>query len=178
MESLGGDESVHEFLTRRFGSGMTKLASAGMHGIYAASLEDLSAKSVLGRVVEYEKNHGSVLWGLWKTRHDPTKQKEKEEDMKRWAELGELGKKREGWAMYGLRGGLGRLTDRLAEEVKKEGRVEIRMEEPVERLETSSEGITVSQRSSASIAALCPSPICDRPCSENNLVETSLYLSS
>ena len=138
---------MDSFLLRRFGPGVANLASAGLHGIYAASTTDLSAKTVLGRVYEYEQEYGSVIMGLLRAKYSSKAKIEKEEEEKRWAGLGELGKERESWAMYGLRGGLGSLTKRLEREIRERG-VDIKLGEMVEGLRPTEEGVNVSAISS------------------------------
>jgi len=138
----GEDESVDSFLQRRFGRKVAGLASAMMHGIYAASSTELSAKMVLGAAYEGERRTGSMLWGLilrvFSRSHRQKLKAEKEE----WAQLGQLGKEREKWSMYGLRGGIGSLTDRLAEEIKARG-VEIMLGTTVVSLEPSDKGVII-----------------------------------
>lgn len=136
------DESVDSFLRRRFGDGIARLASAGLHGIYAASTEDLSAQFVLGKVYQYEKDHGSVVKGLWKGPRSVGAKKEKEEDRARWAALGDLGKERESWAMYGLKGGLQTLVRGLEERCRHNG-VDLRLNERVTSLDALDEGVKV-----------------------------------
>lgn len=121
---------------------MATLASAGLHGIYAASSTDLSAKTVLGRLYEWEKEYGSVIVGMIRAKYSEKAKIEKEEETQRWAPLGQLGKDREDWAMYGLKGGLGSLTGRLEKEIRARG-VDVRLGEKVEGLEPGTEGIKV-----------------------------------
>lgn len=143
------DESVYAFLSRRFGAGVTELASAGMHGIYAASLEDLSAQAVLGRVWGYEAEYGSVLRGLYRDGKSDRGRREKEEERKRWEGLGELGRVRQDWAMYGLKGGLGTLTRRLEQAVRSRSNVEVRLGESVQSVELTPRGVEVGRLSSS-----------------------------
>lgn len=138
------DESVDSFLRRRFGAGVASIATAGLHGIYAASTEDLSAKAVLGKLCEYEADYGSIMMGLWKGRNSATAKREKEEERARWAPLGAMAKEREGWAMYGLKGGLETLIKGLQEGCEKNG-VEIRLNERVTSLQPVEKGVEVGR---------------------------------
>ena len=141
------DESVHSYLTRRFGKGVAKLASAGMHGIYAASLEDLSAKAILGRVFDWESEYGSVIWGMFRDKKSLKRVMERKDEEGRWAQLGEIGRDREDWAMYGLKGGIGTLTGRLEGFIKDQGGVEVRLGESVRGLKSTPEGVEVGRKS-------------------------------
>ena len=140
------DESADTFLRRRFGDAIANLASAGMHGIYAASPSQLSARAVLGGVYEGEREFGSVLYGLLRRSWSAASKREKEEARVEWAELGELGKVREGWRIYGLKGGLESLTRRLGEVVRDRG-VEIRLKEKVVGLAVEDDSVRVSASS-------------------------------
>lgn len=56
------DESVESFLTRRFGKNLpNNIVSAVFHGIYAADVAKLSAKTTMTKLVEAELNHGSII---------------------------------------------------------------------------------------------------------------------
>lgn len=56
------DESVASFLTRRFGASLpTNVISAVFHGVYAADIHKLSAKTTLKSMFDAEKSHGSVI---------------------------------------------------------------------------------------------------------------------
>jgi oxygen-dependent protoporphyrinogen oxidase len=94
-------------------------------------------------VYEYEKEYGSVIMGLLRAKHSAKAKAEKKEEEDRWAVLGELGKERERWAMYGIRGGLGSLTARLEREIKGRG-VDVKLGEIVESLQPNKEGVSVS----------------------------------
>lgn len=60
------DESVHSFLTRRFG-GRTHLAdnivSAAVHGIWAGDTRSLSIRSLMPSLWEREQSHGRLVFG-------------------------------------------------------------------------------------------------------------------
>lgn len=132
-KSASEDESVDSFLRRRFGDGVADLASAGMHGIYAASSAQLSARAVLGKVHDVEQQYGSVLYGMWRRSRTRSAKKEKADEAKRWEGMGQVAKDKDDWAMYGLKGGLHTLTDALHQRLKAKG-VEIRMNESVNSL--------------------------------------------
>ncbi|KAK8853421.1 protoporphyrinogen oxidase [Kwoniella newhampshirensis] len=143
----GRDESVDSFFRRRFGPDIAdNLASAMVHGIYAASSRDLSVRAAFPSLWDSERRYGSVVAGMFLG----TKSRSEREDEKReWRELGELGEEREKWSLYGLRGGLGSLISRLKDFVVKDDRVEIILDEMVRKIDhhdstrTKSKKITV-----------------------------------
>lgn len=61
------DESIYDFITRRFGSDslVSNLASALFFGIYATDVKNLSANYCIPRLVNYEKTHGGIFRGLF-----------------------------------------------------------------------------------------------------------------
>ena len=59
------DESIQDFVTRRFGKGFSDdLISAMVHGIYAGDVSKLSVRSTFGMLYHLEKDYGSVAVGL------------------------------------------------------------------------------------------------------------------
>jgi protoporphyrinogen/coproporphyrinogen III oxidase len=61
------DETVAEFVQRRLGKEIfERAAQALIGGIYMADLNELSAKASIGRFVELESKHGSIIRGLLK----------------------------------------------------------------------------------------------------------------
>ncbi|TPX42542.1 protoporphyrinogen oxidase [Synchytrium endobioticum] len=59
------DESIHEFISRRFGPNVAnRLMSALTHGIYAGDSHRLSIKSCFRSLYEYEKAYGSIVLGM------------------------------------------------------------------------------------------------------------------
>ncbi|WWD19849.1 protoporphyrinogen oxidase [Kwoniella shandongensis] len=134
------DESVDSFFRRRFGPNIAdNLASAMVHGIYATSSKTLSLRSAFPILWEAEQKYGSVVVGMLM---GTKSRQEREEERTEWAELGVLGKEREKWSLYGLKGGLGTLTNHLKEFVIRENRVEIRSDEMVNKIEAPSRSTT------------------------------------
>lgn len=117
-----GDESVAAFFRRRFGAGAARTASAFVHGIYAADPEQLSLRSAFGLLHAAEKKGGSVVLGMLRgARPRP----EVEAEAAAWAAIVPLGKTREAWNMYALRGGMGQLIAALEDKARAAG-VDIR----------------------------------------------------
>lgn len=116
------------------------LISAMVHGIYAADSRRLSVRAAFPSLWEAEKQHGSIILGMLRgTKTREEKQREKEE----WEKLGRLGKEREGWSLYGLKGGLGSLTSKLESAARSNG-VDTRLGQPAEAVTPSQDGFDVS----------------------------------
>ena len=86
-----------------------------VHGIYAAASSSLSVRSAFPQLWEAEQRAGSVLLGSLLT------SPKSEEETAQWAALGPLDKERQGWSLYGLRGGLGALIERLGTAIRDRG---------------------------------------------------------
>lgn len=136
------DESVASFFERRFGPRVAHIASAFVHGIYAADPASLSLRSAFGILHDAEKRYGSVVLGMLRGVATPAA---KAAEAAAWAELGELGKKREKWSMYALTGGMEALTARLGAEAATNG-VDVRCgpEGRVSGLTKTADGVEVS----------------------------------
>ncbi|WVQ83670.1 protoporphyrinogen oxidase [Cryptococcus sp. DSM 104549] len=155
------DESVDSFFRRRLGDNVANnLASAMVHGIYAASSITLSLRAAFPLLWEAENKRGSIVAGMLLG----TKSKaQREEEKQEWAELGQLGKDRENWSLYGLKGGLSTLTHRLHEAVTSQG-VEVKSFTPATIIELGDDPSTVTVHTPSSsfttshlISALPPS---------------------
>lgn len=86
------ERSVAEFVEDHFGrEAVEYLAQPLLAGVYGSPPEDLSADSVIPRFIEYEREYGSLLRGVWKNRE----------------------RHREGALFLTLREGMGSLTDAL-----------------------------------------------------------------
>lgn len=59
-----GDESVTEFVARRFGPELVPLAGAMVRGIFAGDADELELRSAFPALAEIEREHGSILRGL------------------------------------------------------------------------------------------------------------------
>ncbi|WWC64818.1 protoporphyrinogen oxidase [Kwoniella dejecticola CBS 10117] len=120
------DESVDSFFSRRFSPSIAQnLASSMVHGIYATSSSDLSVRAAFPILWEKEQRYNSVLLGMFRSTPKTP------EEVKEWEELGELGEESKKWSLYGLQGGLGALTTRLYESIKRRGVVDIRSNEMI-----------------------------------------------
>ncbi len=69
-KTSGQDESLAGFVRRRFGKeALERIAQPMVAGIYTADAEKLSLASTFPRFLELEKQYGSVIRGLKKSRH-------------------------------------------------------------------------------------------------------------
>ena len=133
-------ESVHDFVARRFGERTTPLVQAMVSGIFAGSADRLEVASAFGMLVDLEREHGSVLRGL---------------GQRRKAAAG--GPKKQTAALYSLQGGMGTLTDRLAEDLGDR----LVCDAPVESLEQAGSQFTArlgdgSTHSADEVVLACP----------------------
>ena len=63
------DESVFDFVARRFGPEAARRAAApALIGVYAGDAKDIAARAAFPRLGELEDQHGSVLRGLFRAR--------------------------------------------------------------------------------------------------------------
>lgn len=64
-KSLGTEESVHDFFSRRFGSFVADIfIDALISGIYAGDSTQLSMQACFPALVDLEQQYGGILWGL------------------------------------------------------------------------------------------------------------------
>jgi oxygen-dependent protoporphyrinogen oxidase len=133
------DESVGSFFARRFGPDAAGVASAFVHGIYAADPDKLSLRSAFGILHAAEEKYGSVVLGMLLGARS---KEDKAAEARAWAQLGPLGDERKGWSMYGLRGGIEGLTQALEVGAARHGAV-VRTHETVTRLDPQEHGVKV-----------------------------------
>lgn len=145
----GDDESVASFFKRRFGPAAAGVASAFVHGIYAADPDKLSVRAAFGILTAAEKRYGSVVLGMLLGARTTA---EKEAEKAAWASVGQLGQDRAGWSMYALRRGMQSLTDRLEERIRHAGG-DVLLGTPVQRIENG-DGVKVSN----GLFSLIPGP--------------------
>ena len=150
------DESVGDFVTRRFGASLAdNVVSAVMHGIYAGDIYQLSARSILPRLWLYESVHDSVIVGaLSETMHEdplePAKDPALVAGLKSLMATSE-GKPRPGFeiineasksSVFTFKKGIGALAERLEEALELKPNVTIKKSTPVESLKLVSRGET------------------------------------
>src|SRR4029079_280621 len=61
--------SIHDFFVRRFGAQIEqRLVSPFVTGVYAGNTRELSMAAAFPRMVELERQHGSLILGMLKSR--------------------------------------------------------------------------------------------------------------
>ncbi len=102
------EESVAEFVARRFGPGAVPLVGAVVSGIFGGSADDLELRSAFPMLARAEQQHGSVIKGL-RARAKAKRHVRQQE--------GDTGPRRKRPALLSFRGGLQGIVDRLAHEL-------------------------------------------------------------
>ena len=139
------DESIQDFVTRRFGKGFSDdLISAMVHGIYAGDVSKLSVRSTFGMLYHLEKDYRSVTLGLLMGGGGPIEtpwdHKLKEGITKRMPDLGDFVSKT---SIYSFTDGLEVLSKALEKDLHNSGRVNIRKDCRVEKLDFNLPEMTV-----------------------------------
>ncbi len=63
------DESLDSFVRRRLGrEALERMAQPMVAGIYSADPKELSLASTFPKFLEWERQYGSVVWGIWRRR--------------------------------------------------------------------------------------------------------------
>ena len=145
------DESVGSFFERRLGSPNlgNNVVSAGLHGIYAGDLYQLSIKSLIPRLWHQEGVYGSITRGLLESLttqtislpfRDAMLQNEMVEKLK-----GPLLESMANATVYTFKKGIGQLSDALETSLRKNKNVDFKMGYKIKGIEydTASDGITV-----------------------------------
>jgi protoporphyrinogen/coproporphyrinogen III oxidase len=132
-----GDESVAALVERHFGrEAVDRLADPLLSGIYGGDAAELSAQTVLPRLVEMERKHGSLTRGMLAA-HRAMKERAETSASLKTRETG-AGKNREPKTAAGifttLRGGMQQLVDALAAKLDPKS---IRTATPVNAVERS-----------------------------------------
>jgi len=119
------DESIYDFVQRRFGSDVAKFAIDPMvRGICAGDAKSISAKAfVAGPMFNLEQDFGSVFRGLFKRKIKGLSPKPFNSDSKLVQKARD-----EKWNVWSLEGGLETLTSKLSQRLQKDG-VIIKMSE-------------------------------------------------
>jgi len=117
------DESVDDFMTRRFGSEFSRIfASALVHGIYATDARKLSLRSAFPSIWEAEeRGNGSVVSGFLRPPRHSTSTEETVS-----YELGDVEERMRDTSVYTFRDGIGTITNALVKYLR--GRPNVRMQ--------------------------------------------------
>ncbi|CAO1631255.1 unnamed protein product [Parajaminaea phylloscopi] len=160
------DESIESFIRRRFGNRfggrlLDNMLSAVLHGIYAADARQLSVRSTLPILWQTEQRHGSLLRAALPTRWNrryrpPTPVDEVNErdaaDAVKQSQTAvgpEWSSRFEQASVFGLKGGLGDITEALVHELRGKRNVSFRLNESVELIQESRDGAHLFLRTSA-----------------------------
>jgi oxygen-dependent protoporphyrinogen oxidase len=133
----GGDEGVAALVRRHFGQeAVDRLADPLLSGIYGGDAEQLSAQTVLPRLVEMETKYGSLTRGMLAARKRmPATAKES------------AGSKRAAPAIFtALRGGMSQLVDAIVARIDA---ASVRIGAPVSAIRNAGSGWTVEARGTA-----------------------------
>lgn len=145
---LKDDESIYDFVERRFGKDVSeKMVAPILCGICGGDIHQLSAKSFITNIFETEQKYGSVFMGLVQKKFsDILNIKEnKEVTLENTNETQKIVKsnnissllvqkaKRELWSTWGLEGGFEQLPQTLAKNITKRG-VNIKMKHNCEQI--------------------------------------------
>ncbi|CAH2243671.1 protoporphyrinogen oxidase isoform X1 [Pararge aegeria] len=123
------DDSIYNFVERRFGKEIADYAVAPMIcGICAGDAKEISVKFLMRSLFEYEQNDGGVIKGVLKSLF---KTKNQEEIV-----LSELAKRavEEKWNVYSIKGGL-EIIPTVMKQYLKENNVDLQLNSKVEELE-------------------------------------------
>ncbi|KAF8929669.1 oxygen-dependent protoporphyrinogen oxidase [Dissophora ornata] len=148
------DESIESFVSRRFGKGFSDdLISAMVHGIYAGDVSKLSVRSTFGMLYHLEKDYGSVILGLLMgggNIETPWDQTLKEKIAAKMPELNEFVDKT---SIYSFKDGLEELSRALEKDLVESGRVSIRKNSLVEKMDFDLASRTVSIKGQTPVEA-------------------------
>jgi oxygen-dependent protoporphyrinogen oxidase len=126
----GQDESVAALVERHFGrEAVDRLADPLLSGIFGGDSSQLSARTVLPRLVEMENEYGSLTWGMLAAHHKMRAYAKKS------VQKGKSGGSRS--IFTAMRGGMNQLVDALAARLDPEC---VRLATPVNGLEKVADG--------------------------------------
>ncbi|MBW0476658.1 hypothetical protein O181_016373 [Austropuccinia psidii MF-1] len=133
------DESIQEFIERRFGSKMgEEIVSAMVHGIYAGDYRQLSARSTLfGPIWELERKHGGVLKGLMVGRKSAPSIEGKQSRLLANSLPSDLTNA----SVWGLQGGLETVTNALLSWLEQQPNVYLKSRETIISIQSSFDGL-------------------------------------
>ncbi|KAJ1665945.1 oxygen-dependent protoporphyrinogen oxidase [Coemansia sp. RSA 1813] len=146
------DESIHNFISRRFGEDVDdNLASAVMHGIYAADTKELSARALLYPfwLADHTGETG-VLRGLrrvaklsraYNARFSARDNRERLDNAYRRTQNPEFWESIDEASMYSFRSGMQTLTESLASKLRSRPNVEIIVGQSVSKIQLGAGGM-------------------------------------
>jgi oxygen-dependent protoporphyrinogen oxidase len=135
------DESIGDFLSRRFGSTVVdRLVSAVLHGIYAGDVWQLSAKSLFPDLWRTESTHGGVIRGMLRSKSVGVEITRREADFLKamktfpWEPL--FKDTIHTTSVFTFRDGISMLSDKLYAALFETGRVQFKTDSPIESIKS------------------------------------------
>lgn len=173
LQTQMNDTSVDNLVRRTLGTRIADaLISSMVHGIYATDSRLLSVRSTFPVMWEAVNNRGSLFLGMLLGSKNGIKSPEKVAEEAAWKSLGPLDEQRKTWSVYGIKGGLEALTQKLESESRRLG-VDIKVNQIVEKIEPDAGGCKLTLldqaeplETSVLISALTPKAL-------SNLVSTT-----
>lgn len=130
-----GDESIHDFMTRRFGKDLAlNLMSAVVHGIYAGDSSKLSVRSTFKILYELERDHGSVVKGVFARMRAPENPELAQKIQQLKVSNPKLASVFSDASMYSFEGGIEELSLALIKDLQNLSNVEILVDSSVSNL--------------------------------------------
>ena len=140
------DDSLYEFVSRRFGADVAQFAVDPLvRGICAGDARQISVRFLMESLFEHEQRHGSVLRGMWRERGRTAPPDPGDSELARRAIS-------ERWSVWSLEGGLRTLPETMAERLEADG-VSLQLGCPATRLELRPDGVTIHTASAGEIRA-------------------------
>lgn len=140
------DESVYEFMARRFGDDrlVNNMVSALFFGIYATDVQALSANYCLPKLVNLEKKHGSIIRGLLKDKST----NDDDLAMKRFADYLDIDRaafknvytELKGLPLIGFKKGMSTMPDLVKEYLLEKPNINIKYDYDVKKLNIENSG--------------------------------------
>ncbi|KAM9798673.1 protoporphyrinogen oxidase [Neosynchiropus ocellatus] len=130
------DESVHSFVSRRFGSELADIAVDSLcRGVFAGDCRKLSLRSCFPVLYDAEQHRGSVVLGML-LGSGPTPA----------LTPGPLSQRslKDSWAQWSLKRGVQSLPERISDVLQQSGRVELHKSTPVASISLSGSGWTIN----------------------------------
>ncbi|KAJ3197044.1 oxygen-dependent protoporphyrinogen oxidase [Irineochytrium annulatum] len=138
----GADESIHDFVTRRFSESVaTNLISAMVHGIYAGDARKLSVRSTFPMLWQAERDYGSVVKGLLRANSSaPPDTLASAESLAFINEMKQC-------SVYSFKLGLQSLSDAIVRDLSNHSNVELKLDTAPTALHFTNFGVKVETKS-------------------------------
>jgi protoporphyrinogen oxidase len=130
------DTSVDNLIRLTLGPRIAdSLISSMVHGIYATDSRILSVRSTFPAMWNAVRSRGSLLLGLLLPRKtlSADERDAASTETQAWEAIGELNEQRKTWSVYGIKGGIETVTQKLVKEIKSMG-VDLRSNQAIEQI--------------------------------------------